>query len=140
MRAHAFFIVESVVDWTLTYYLSINLIEYSRYLIGWLGTNYIMFVCVCLCVCVCVSLATLDKNLIGAKFLGFLQMNFLRHLKNQYNLFFPFFFVLFSLSSSSSSSSSCCAASTDILDPLSPLLLIVHCLWQVFRATSRNLT
>ena len=39
-----------------------------------------------------------------------------------------------------SSSSSCHAASTDIPDPLSPLLSIVHCLWQVFRATSRILT
>ena len=37
------------------------------------------------------------------------------------------------------SSSSCRAASTDILDPLSPLLPIVHRLWQVFRATSRIL-
>ena len=36
-----------------------------------------------------------------------------------------------------SSSSSCRAAITDIPDPLSPLLSIVHCLWQVFRATSR---
>ena len=39
-----------------------------------------------------------------------------------------------------SSSSSCRAASTDIPDPLSPLLLIFHRLWQVFRATSRILT
>ena len=39
-----------------------------------------------------------------------------------------------------SSSSSCRAASTDIPDPLSPLLLIVHRLWQVFRTTSRILT
>ena len=37
-------------------------------------------------------------------------------------------------------SSSCCATSTDILDPLSPLLPIVHCFWQVFRATSCILT
>ena len=36
--------------------------------------------------------------------------------------------------------SSCRAASTDIPDPLSPLLPIVHRLWQVFRATSRILT
>ena len=42
--------------------------------------------------------------------------------------------------SSSSSSSSSRAASTDIPDPLSPLLPIVHRLWQVFRATSRILT
>ena len=34
-------------------------------------------------------------------------------------------------------SSSCRSASTDIPDPLSPLLPIVHRLWQVFRATSR---
>ena len=40
----------------------------------------------------------------------------------------------------SSSSSSCRAASTDIPDPLSPLLPIVHRLWQVFKATSRILT
>ena len=37
------------------------------------------------------------------------------------------------------SSSSCRAASTDIPDPLSPLLPIVHHLWQVFRATQGNL-
>ena len=43
-------------------------------------------------------------------------------------------------SSLSSSSSSCRAASTDIPDPLSPLLPIVHRLWQVFSATSRILT
>ena len=40
----------------------------------------------------------------------------------------------------SSSSSSCHAASTDIPDPLSPLLPIIHRLWQVFRATSHILT
>ena len=39
-----------------------------------------------------------------------------------------------------SSSSSCRAASTDIPDPLLPLLPIVHRLWQIFRATSRILT
>ena len=33
----------------------------------------------------------------------------------------------------SSSSSSCRAAITDILDPLSPLFLIIHRFWQVFR-------
>ena len=38
------------------------------------------------------------------------------------------------------SSSSCRATSTDIPDPRSPLLLIVHHLWQVFRATSHILT
>ena len=38
------------------------------------------------------------------------------------------------------SSSSCRAASTDIPDPLTPLLSIVYCLWLVFRATSRILT
>ena len=43
-------------------------------------------------------------------------------------------------SSSSSSSSWCRAASTDIPDPLSPLLPIVHRFWQVIRATSRILT
>ena len=37
-------------------------------------------------------------------------------------------------------SSSCHAASMDIPDPLSPLLPIVHRLWQVFRATSHLLT
>ena len=37
----------------------------------------------------------------------------------------------------SSSSSSCRPAGTDIPDPLSPLLPIVHRLWEVFRATSR---
>ena len=39
-----------------------------------------------------------------------------------------------------SSSSSCHVIGTDIPEPLSPLLPIVHRLWQVFRATSRNLT
>ena len=39
--------------------------------------------------------------------------------------------------SSSSSSSSCRAASSDIPDPLSPLIPIVHRLRQVFRTTSR---
>ena len=39
-----------------------------------------------------------------------------------------------------SSSSSCRAASTDIPDPLSPLLPIIQRLSQVFRATSRILT
>ena len=38
------------------------------------------------------------------------------------------------------SSSSCRAASSDIPDPLSPLIPILHRLWQVFRATSRILT
>ena len=38
------------------------------------------------------------------------------------------------------SSSSCRAASTDIPDPLSPLLPIIHRLWQVFRVTSCVLT
>ena len=38
------------------------------------------------------------------------------------------------------SSSSCRAANTDIPDPLSPLLSIIHRLWQVFRTTSRILT
>ena len=38
------------------------------------------------------------------------------------------------------SSSSCRAISTDIPDPLSPLLPIVHCFLQVLRATPRILT
>ena len=38
------------------------------------------------------------------------------------------------------SSSQCRTASTDIPDPLSPLLPIVHRFWQVFRTTSRILT
>ncbi len=38
------------------------------------------------------------------------------------------------------SSSSCCAGSTDIPDPLSPLLPIVHCPRQVFRTTFCILT
>ena len=38
------------------------------------------------------------------------------------------------------SSSSCRAASTDIPDPLSPLLPIIHRLWQFFRVTSCVLT
>ena len=44
------------------------------------------------------------------------------------------------ITKSSSSSSSCRAACTDIPDPLSPLLPIIHRLWQVFRATSCILT
>ena len=36
--------------------------------------------------------------------------------------------------------SPCRAASTDIPDPLSPLLPIIHRLWQVFRVTSCVLT
>ena len=44
------------------------------------------------------------------------------------------------LLSSSSSSSSCRAAGTDIPDPISPLLPIIHRLWKVFRVTSRILT
>ena len=69
-------------------------------------------------------------------------------------LFFQLFFILWDLFPnllpytyiyihtyiSSSSSSSCRAASTDIPDPLLPLLPIIHRLWQVFRATSRILT
>ena len=39
-----------------------------------------------------------------------------------------------------SNKSSCHVTSTDIPDPLSPLLPIVHRLWQVFRATSHILT
>ena len=38
------------------------------------------------------------------------------------------------------SSSSCRATSTDIPDPLSPRLPIIHRLWQVFRVTSRIIT
>ena len=38
------------------------------------------------------------------------------------------------------SSSSCRAASTGIPDPLSPLLPVLHRLWQVFMATTRILT
>ena len=37
-----------------------------------------------------------------------------------------------------SSSASCCAISTDILDPLSPPLPIVHSFPRVFRDTSRD--
>ena len=40
---------------------------------------------------------------------------------------------------SSSSSSSCHATITDIPDPLSPLLPIIHRFWQVFRATYKRL-
>ena len=62
-------------------------------------------------------------------------------------LFFKFFsFISTCLIVSASqipkylSSSSCRAASTDIPDLLSPLLPIIHRLWQVFRVTSRVLT
>ena len=44
------------------------------------------------------------------------------------------------ISHTSSSSSSCRVASTDIPDPLSPRLPIIHCLWQVFRVTSHIIT
>ena len=44
------------------------------------------------------------------------------------------------LHTSSSSSSSCRAASTDIPDTQTPLLPVIHHLWQVFRATSCILT
>ena len=50
------------------------------------------------------------------------------------------FLHTFNLDYISSSSSSCRAASTDIPDPLSSLLPIVHRLWQVFKATSCILT
>ena len=40
-------------------------------------------------------------------------------------------------SSSSSTTTSCRAISTDILDPLSPQLPIVHCCRQILKATSR---
>ena len=44
----------------------------------------------------------------------------------------------FRIRKESSSSSSCRAACTDIPDPLSPLLPIIHRLWQVFRAISSH--
>ena len=37
-------------------------------------------------------------------------------------------------------SSSCCTISTDIPDPFSPPLPIIHCFWQVLRNTPRILT
>ena len=49
---------------------------------------------------------------------------------NMMNIFNDKTFISVSSSSSSSSSSLCRAASTDIPDPLSPLLPIVHRLWQ----------
>ena len=44
------------------------------------------------------------------------------------------------ISMQSSPSSSRGAASTDIIDPLSPLLPILYCFWEVLRATSCILT
>ena len=43
----------------------------------------------------------------------------------------------FKMITNTSSSSSCRATSTDIPDPLSPPLPIIHRFWQVFRSTSR---
>ena len=59
-----------------------------------------------------------------------------------FNIFDDFqqYFHKFILEHLSLESSSCRAESTDIPDPLSSLLPIVHRLWQVFRATSRILT
>ena len=51
-----------------------------------------------------------------------------------------FSITLYIYISSSSPSSSCRAVSTDIPDPLSPLLPIIHRLRQVFRVTSCVLT
>ena len=48
--------------------------------------------------------------------------------------------IYFQIHFISSSSSSCHAASTDIPDPLSPRLPIIHRLRQVFRDTSRIIT
>ena len=71
-----------------------------------------------------------------------LQINFFHHcpvtvtkitetILNCAEIFFYFVIIYNYLSSS------CRAASTDILAPLSPLFLIIHRLWKVFRATSR---
>ena len=61
------------------------------------------------------------------------------------SLCYQFFFIYCQITLTgcvciSVSSSSCRAASTDIPDPLSPLLPIIHRLWQVFRVTSCVLT
>ena len=48
--------------------------------------------------------------------------------------------LLFSYNHHHASSSSCRAASTDIPDPLSPHLPIIHRLWLVLRVTSRIIT
>ena len=57
--------------------------------------------------------------------------------KNFYNYFFMAIYIYIYIYISSSS---CHAASTDIPDPLSPLLPIVHHLWQVFRASPHIVT
>ena len=65
---------------------------------------------------------------------GFIGLNNILHIYI-YNIYLAPFIIIIS-----SSSSSCYATSTDISDPISPLLPIVHRLWQVFRTTSRILT
>ena len=72
------------------------------------------------------------------------RLNSLKHeLKGWTNIFHwvnsTFGLSLF-LVNKKSSSTSCRATSTDIPDPLSLLLPIIHRFWQVFRATSRILT
>ena len=70
---------------------------------------------------------------------GFNKAKHGEHLTTKYRRVYIYIYIYIS-SSSSSSSSSCRATGTDIPDPLSLLLPIVHRLWQVFRATSRILT
>ena len=78
------------------------------------------------------------------KFLQMFSMIFLQNMSTKallpkYSLTHRHTRIYIYIYISSSSSSSCRAAITDILDPLSPLLPIIHRLWQVFRATSRIL-
>ena len=55
-------------------------------------------------------------------------------------LSYIYIYIYICISSSSSSSSFCRATSTDIPDPVSPLLPIVHRFWEVLRSTSPILT
>ena len=73
-------------------------------------SNNLVCVCVCVYVCVCVCVCV-------------------------YVYIYIYIYITYE-----SSSLSCRAASTDIPEPLSPLLSIIHRLWQIFRATSRILT
>ena len=63
-----------------------------------------------------------------------------KHVNFSINLSFhlDYLVINFSIYIYISSSSSCCAAGMDIPDPLSPLLPIVHRLWQVFRHCWRS--
>ena len=64
----------------------------------------------------------------------------IRHSLSSFIYIYIYIYIYQAFLIVSSSSSSCRSSSTDIPDPLSPLLPIVHRLWQVFMATSHILT